>query len=70
MVRMKKAYPKVHGEKKKQFQFMLTDSASDELDKVAAELGLSRSEVFERVIRNGGLKAAGVEHSLELQHNT
>lgn len=58
MARTKKAYPKAHGEKKKQFQFMLTDGASEELDKIAEELGLSRSEIFERTIRNGGLNAA------------
>ncbi len=58
MARMKKAYPKIHGEKKRQFQFMLTEEASEELDKIAERLGVSRSEVFERAIRNGGLQAA------------
>jgi len=53
MARMKKAYPKIHGEKKRQFQFMLTEGASEELDKVAQQLGISRSEVLERVIRSG-----------------
>ena len=32
---------------------MLTEGASEELDKVAQQLGISRSEVLERVIRSG-----------------
>lgn len=58
MARTKKAYPRIHGEKKRQFQFMLTEEASEQLDKIAERLGVSRSEVFERTIRNGGLEAA------------
>jgi hypothetical protein len=58
MPRPKKAAPEAHGAKKKQFQFMLTEEASDLVDRVADELGITRSEVLERVIRNGGLQAA------------
>ena len=37
---------------------MITDWASEQLDNVAKELGTSRSEVIERLIRCGGLEAA------------
>ncbi len=56
--RQKKAYAKVHGQKKEAKQFMLTPVASDLLDKKAFALGITRSELIERVIRCGGLEAA------------
>ena len=40
---------------------MLTETASNELDKVAEELGITRSELFERLIRQGFLKAVKAE---------
>ncbi len=48
----------VHGEKKAGKQFMLTDTASVAIDRVAKELGISRSEVVERAARCGGMEAA------------
>lgn len=54
-----------YGETKQRFQFMLTETASAELDKVADELGITRSEVFERVIRNGGLAVAKIDEVLQ-----
>ncbi len=48
-----------YGETKKPRQFMITDWASLEMDKVADQLGITRSEVLERLIRCGGLEAAG-----------
>jgi hypothetical protein len=56
--RQRKAYAKVHGQKKEAKQFMLTPEASDLLDKKAEQLGITRSELIERVIRCGGLDAA------------
>lgn len=58
--RPKKAKPDAYGEgvTKKPFQFMLTEEASNEIDKVADELGITRSEVLERLIRSGGLSYA------------
>lgn len=56
--RQKKAYAKVHGQKKEARQFMLTPEASDLLDRKAEQLGITRSELIERVIRCGGLEAA------------
>ncbi len=56
--RQKKAYAKVHGEKKEPKQFMLTPGASDLLDTKAEQLGITRSELIERVIRCGGLDTA------------
>jgi hypothetical protein len=58
MPRPKKADIYAHGGKKKQYQFMLTEEASGLLDAVADELGISRSELFERMIRGGGMDAA------------
>jgi metal-responsive CopG/Arc/MetJ family transcriptional regulator len=45
---------------------MLTETASAEVDRVADELGITRSEVFERMIRNGGLQLAKT-YDLELE---
>lgn len=58
MSRPERAEPGAYGEPKKPKQFMITDSASERLDKVADELGITRSEVLERLIRCGGLEAA------------
>lgn len=58
MVRPKKAAPEVHGAKKKQFQFMLTEEASQIIELVADELGISRSEALERAVRTGAMKSA------------
>jgi len=43
-----------HGEKKKQWQFLLTETASLKLDELAQAEGVSRSEYMERLIRNQG----------------
>lgn len=48
----------VHGEKKLGKQFMLTETASNAIDAIAKELGISRSEVVERAARCGGMEAA------------
>ncbi|BAZ12232.1 hypothetical protein NIES4071_40620 [Calothrix sp. NIES-4071] len=58
MFRPERAERRAYGETKKPKQFMITDSASDELDKLAEEMGITRSEVLERAIRCGGLDAA------------
>lgn len=58
MSRPERAEPGAYGETKKPKQFMITDWASEQLDKIAKELGTSRSEVLERLIRCGGLEAA------------
>lgn len=58
MSRPERAEPGAYGEPKKPKQFMITDSASEHLDRVAEELGITRSEVLERLIRCGGLEAA------------
>lgn len=61
VARPKRAEWNKYGEAKQRYQFMLTETASLELDIVADELGITRSEVFERVIRNGGLATAKQE---------
>lgn len=58
MPRPKKAAPEAYGAKKKQFQFMLTEEASQLIDLVADELGISRSEALERAVRSGAMKGA------------
>ena len=50
--------PGIYGEVKKQKCFMITDFASDEIDRVAKEYKMSRSDLLERSIRAGGLKLA------------
>ena len=49
--RPKKAEPGKYGETKNRYQFMLTGTASDKVDEMAEELGITRSEVLERLIR-------------------
>ncbi len=49
----------VYGEKKHSKTFMLTNTASKLIGETASELGITRSEVIERAIRNNGLLAAG-----------
>lgn len=61
VARPKRAERNEYGETKQRYQFMLTETASLELDIVADELGITRSELFERVIRNGGLASAKQE---------
>jgi len=58
MSRPERAEPRIYGETKKPKQFMITDTASAALDKVAEELGVTRSEVLEWMIRGGGCEAA------------
>lgn len=53
MAKVRRAERDVYGEPKKKFQFMLTETASEQLDKVANDLDISRSEIFERLIRKG-----------------
>lgn len=50
--------PGIYGEVKKQKCFMITDWASEEIDKVAAEFGMTRSDLIERTVRAGGLNLA------------
>ncbi|MBD2087883.1 hypothetical protein [Coleofasciculus sp. FACHB-542] len=58
--RPKKAKPDAYGEgvMKKPYQFMLTEEASEMIDQIADELGLTRSETLERAIRAGAIKLA------------
>jgi hypothetical protein len=50
--------PGIYGEVKKQKCFMLTDFASDEIDRVAKKYKMTRSDLLERAIRAGGLELA------------
>lgn len=59
--RPRRAKPDKYGETKQRYQIMLTETASNELDKVAEDLGITRSELFERLIRQGFLKAVQAE---------
>lgn len=53
MERMRKSETRKYGEAKKKFQFMLTETVSQEIDRVADTLGVSRSEAVEVVFRSG-----------------
>jgi len=48
----------IYNEKKSAKQFMITETASMAIDKVAKKLGISRSEVVERAARCGGMTKA------------
>ena len=50
--------PGIYGEVKKQKCFMITDFASEEIDRLAKEYKMSRSDLLERSIRAGGLELA------------
>ncbi|HEY9766959.1 MAG TPA: hypothetical protein V6C71_00445 [Coleofasciculaceae cyanobacterium] len=50
--------PGAYGEVKKQKCFMITDFASEEIDKKAQEYRMTRSDLLERAIRAGGLTMA------------
>ncbi len=58
MARPKRATRDQYGETKQRYQIMLTETSSLELDKVAEELGVTRSEVLEWMLRGGGLDIA------------
>lgn len=51
MSRIRNAEAKKYGELKKPFQFYLTQSTSNQIDKTSERLNLSRSEVLEMYIR-------------------
>lgn len=63
MPRVSRAERDKYGETKQRYMLMLTETASAELDKMSDELGITRSEVIERVIRGGGLKIASTFES-------
>ena len=58
MARAEKALPGIHGETKKPKQFLITDWASQEIEKVAEQLGITRSEALERALRSGAMELA------------
>lgn len=55
VVRPSRTDPKKYGETKLRYQIMLTETANSLLEEVSQQLGISRSEVIEQVIRMGGL---------------
>ena len=58
MTRAEKAIPGIHGETKKPKQFLITDWASCEIERVADQLGITRSEALERALRSGAMELA------------
>jgi hypothetical protein len=56
--RPKKAVASKYGEKKKRYNFVLTETISDKLDELSFELGLTRSELLEIMLRSGGMDVA------------
>lgn len=57
-MRPKKAKASKYGETKKRYNFVLTETISDELDNLSFELGLTRSELLEIMLRSGGMNLA------------
>jgi metal-responsive CopG/Arc/MetJ family transcriptional regulator len=47
----KKTKTAEYGERKVKYQFMLTPTTSEKLDKLAQQMEVSRSEVLERLLR-------------------
>lgn len=58
MSRDKYAPPGKWGESKKRVNVMLTPSVTERIDKVAEALGITRSEVLERLCRTESLSEA------------
>jgi metal-responsive CopG/Arc/MetJ family transcriptional regulator len=56
VARPKRTQKDKYGETKQRYQIMLTETASNELDKVSEEFGITRSELIEKAIRQGLLK--------------
>ena len=50
--RPKRSQPQKYGETKNRYQFMLTETASEKVDRLAETLGITRSECLERLIRS------------------
>jgi metal-responsive CopG/Arc/MetJ family transcriptional regulator len=63
VARPKRADKDKYGETKQRYQIMLTETASNELDKVSEELGITRSELIEKAIRQGLLKQVKLDPS-------
>ncbi|NJO62394.1 MAG: ribbon-helix-helix domain-containing protein [Richelia sp. RM2_1_2] len=63
MARPKRADKDKYGETKQRYQIMLTETASNELDKVSEALGITRSELIEKAIRQGLLKQVKLDPS-------
>jgi metal-responsive CopG/Arc/MetJ family transcriptional regulator len=63
VARPKRADKDKYGETKQRYQIMLTQTASLELDKVSEELGITRSELIEKAIRQGLLNQVKLDPS-------
>ncbi|BAZ09163.1 hypothetical protein NIES4071_09690 [Calothrix sp. NIES-4071] len=62
MPRPKRTEKDKYGESKQRYQIMLTETASAELDAVSEELGITRSELLELVIRQGLIKQVKLDN--------
>jgi len=51
VARAKRAKPDKYGEIKQRYMFMLTETASNELEAASEEIGVTRSELLERLVR-------------------
>jgi predicted ArsR family transcriptional regulator len=56
VARAKRAEPDKYGETKQRYMFMLTETASNAVDVAAENLGITRSELLERIIRREFVK--------------
>lgn len=69
MARPKRAKPDQYGETKQRYQLMLTETASNALDTVTEELGITRSEFVERLIREACLKTVNAHERKYVSSN-
>ena len=51
VARAKRAKPDKYGETKQRYMFMLTETASNDLEAASEEIGVTRSELLERLVR-------------------
>ncbi len=51
VVRPRRAKPDKYGETKQRYMFMLTETASNDLEAASEDLGVTRSELLERLVR-------------------
>ena len=63
MARPKRSKRDEYGETKQRYQIMLTETASTALDTAAEDLGITRSDLLERIIRREYIETSRAEEA-------
>ena len=63
MARPKRSKRDEYGETKQRYQIMLTETASNAVDVAAEDLGITRSELLERIIRREFVKPSHADEA-------